>query len=114
MSADPPEIYPGDPEPNIQAGRLLGEGDPSEAGVVATGDRRGEIHYEPDPHQLVVARHLAKPSEPLPPQMQTPGEAPVGAGAPPIEDVAVAADGPSVWDARPPADDAEKSGDSTR
>ena len=70
---------------------------------VATGDRRGEAHYEPDPGQLVRACFLVKPTNPLPADMAT---ARVEAGlraetGPPIEDVAVAPDAPSVWDARP-------------
>jgi hypothetical protein len=106
---DPDAPYPGDPLPNRQAGILLGEGDPAEAGVIATGDRREEIHFEPDPDQLVVARHLVRPAGPLPPQEHTPNSAAVEADVPPIEDVRVAPDGPSVWDARPPAEDAGKS-----
>jgi hypothetical protein len=76
---------------------------------VATGDRRDEAHYEPDPDQLVSARFLVKPSTPLPPDMATgrpPEDEPVEPG-PPIEDVAVAPDTPSVWDARPPASEPE-------
>lgn len=70
---------------------------------VATGDRRGEAHYEPDRDQLVRACFLVKPTEPLPADMAT---ARVEAGlraetGPPVEDVAVAPDAPSVWDARP-------------
>ncbi|MDB5434456.1 MAG: hypothetical protein JWR47_713 [Phenylobacterium sp.] len=70
---------------------------------VATGNRRDEAHYEPDPDQLVRARFLAKPADPLPAEMAT---ARVEAGkraetGPPVEDVAVAPDTPSVWDARP-------------
>jgi hypothetical protein len=115
MTADTPNnsrpIYPGTPEPNVQDGRLLGEGDPAEAGVIATGDRREQVHFEPDPKQMVVARHLVKPKAPLPPQEQTPGAAAADADAPPIEDVAVAPDEPSVWDARPRDGEPEKSGD---
>jgi hypothetical protein len=77
---------------------------------VATGNRRDEAHYEPDPEQLVRARFLVKPTEPLPPDMAT-GLVEAGERAeagPPIEDVAVAPDTPSAWDARPPgADPAE-------
>lgn len=71
---------------------------------VATGDRHGEVHFEPDPNQLVVASHLVRPTEP-------PVEDPAGhlelADSPPVEDVLVLPDGPdspSVWDARPPDD----------
>ncbi|CAN7277559.1 hypothetical protein LJR219_001285 [Phenylobacterium sp. LjRoot219] len=74
---------------------------------VATGDRHDEVHFEPDPNQLVVAWHLVRPAGP-------PVEDPAGhlalADSPPVEDVLVAPDGPdgpSVWDARP-ADDTGK------
>lgn len=74
-----------------------------EAVEVATGDRRDEVHFEPaaDPDQKVVAHHLAKPSGPLAPQEQAPGARAAAADAPPVEDVRVAPQGPSVWDARP-------------
>jgi hypothetical protein len=81
--------------------RIIEPGDPAAAGVIATGDRREEIHFEADPNQLVVARHLAKPQGPLAPGLQGPGEAAAAADAPPVEDVAVAPEGSSVWDARP-------------
>lgn len=75
---------------------------------VATGDRRDEVHFEPDPNQLVVARHLVKPLAP-------PVEDPAGhlelADSPPIEDVLVDPEGPdapSVWDARPPPDGSDE------
>ena len=116
MSTNPPDSdapYPGAPVPNRQAGHVLGEGDPAEAGVVATGDRRDEVRFEPDPDQLVVDKHLRRPEGPLPPQEQTPGAAAADADSPPVEDVAVAPAQPSVWDARPPADDAGKSGNPT-
>jgi hypothetical protein len=114
MSAETPEdrAFPGDPGPNRQAGRVLGAGDPAEAGVIATGNRREEVHFEPDPNQLVVAKHLEKPPG-LPPQGQSPGAAAADTDIPPIEDVAVAPAESSVWDARPPADDAENSGEPT-
>jgi hypothetical protein len=115
----PVEPVPGEPVPNRQAGRELGAGDPAEAEVVAevvaTGDRRDEMHYEPDPDQLVVARFLRRPETPLPPDIQ-----PADAVPPPppevsaVEDVRVAPQSPSVWDARPPpAEDAVKSGNPT-
>jgi len=74
---------------------------------VATGDRRDETHYEPDPHQLVRARFLVHPREPPPPDEHT---ARVDRGlpaekGPPVEDVMVAPPTPSVWDARPPDDE---------
>ena len=81
---------------------------------VATGDRREEVHFEADPGQLVVAKHLVKPDQPLAPDLQPA----VGAVAPPdsplVEDVLVAPDAPSVWDARPLADDAGETGIPTR
>ena len=89
---------PADPDP-------AGAGEP-----VATGDRHEEVHFEPDPDQLVVARHLAKPNAPLPAQDDGPNQLAGETDVPPVEDVAVAPDSPSVWDARPltrePAQDA--------
>jgi hypothetical protein len=116
MSADTPNTeapFPGSPVGNRQDGRVLGQGDPAEADLIATGDRHDEVWLEPDPDQLVVARHLSRLAGPLPPEEQTPGAAAADADSPPIEDVAVAPEGPSVWDARPPADDADKSGTPT-
>ena len=116
MSANTPDSgapCPGDPGANRQAGRVLGEGDPAAAGVVATGDRRHEVHFEPDPDQMVVAHHLDRPRGPLPPQEQTPGAVAADADSPPIEDVRVAPEESSVWDARPPADDPGRSGEPT-
>jgi hypothetical protein len=101
---DPGPPYPGDPGPNRQAGRLLGEGDPAEDGLIATGDRREQIHFEADKDQMVVARHLSRPDGPLPPQEATPGAAATVADSPPVEDVRVAPDESSVWDARPTDD----------
>lgn len=97
MSADIPEPDPTEPE-------------------VATGDRHEEVHFEPDPNQLVVAKHLVKPDRPLSNDLQTNSED-AGASAadvPPIEDVLVAPEAPSVWDARPPAEDADESGKPTQ
>ncbi|MDB5449206.1 MAG: hypothetical protein JWQ52_334 [Phenylobacterium sp.] len=82
---------------------------------VATGDRREEVHYEPKPGQLVKARFTQKPTEPPPPDEHT-GRVDAGLPAeegPPVEDLAVTPPSPSVWDARPPEDDAEKSGNPT-
>lgn len=112
MSADNPP-FPGDPISNQQASRPPGEGDPVEAEVVETGDRRREVHYETATDHEVVARHLVHPSGPLPPQGDSPGAIAADADTPPIEDVAVAPESSSVWDARPPADDAGKSGNPT-
>ena len=61
--------------------------DPTTPGV-AHGTRRDEVHYEDDPNHVAKASHLFKPRSP--------------GGAPPGEDVAVLAEGPSVWDASPP------------
>ena len=73
---------------------------------VATGDRREEVRYEPDPAQLVRMRATFPVDGPLAPEDASPTtEAALAAPAgPPIQDVAVAKDAPSVWDARP-ADD---------
>lgn len=78
--------------------------------AVATGDRREEVHFEPDPGQLVVAKHLVKPHAPLPLDMTSERDDDVGAtetDVPPVEDVLVARETPSVWDARPPAEDSD-------
>lgn len=77
---------------------------------VATGDRREEIHFEADPGQLVVARHLVRPDQPLAPDIQPAVGSVVPPDSPPVEDVRVAPDRPSVWDARPPADGADETG----
>jgi hypothetical protein len=79
-------------------------GEPSVAEEVATGDRRDEVHFEPDPNQLVVARHLVRPRS-LSPEEDSPGDDAALFDEPPVEDVAVAPEGPSVWDARPLPDD---------
>ncbi len=113
MTANNPPIQGEDPVENRQSGRLLGEGDPAEHGIVASGDRREKVHYEADPDQLVVVKHLVRPDGPLPPQEHSEHAPAADADAPPIEDVRVAPAEPSVWDARPPADDAEKSGNPT-
>ena len=83
-------------------------GDPAEGEPVATGDRREEVHFETAADHELVAKHLVRPSGPLAPQGDSPGAAAADADTPPIEDVAVAPDAPSVWDARPPAEDAEQ------
>jgi hypothetical protein len=78
---------------------------------IATGDRREDVHYEPDPDQLVKMRATFKPDGPLPPQEHSASSTVAGdQDTPPLQDVAVAASGPSVWDARPPEDDEEPSG----
>ena len=75
---------------------------------VATGDRRDEVHFEADPGQLVAAKHLVKPNQPPPPELQLGEGEVVEPDSPPVEDVRVAPDAPSVWDARPAADDAQE------
>jgi hypothetical protein len=97
-----PETDPGAeaPFPNRQAGVALDPPDPAEAGVVATGDRREAVHFQADKDQLVVARYLHRPHGPLAAQMTSSG-APAEPDSPPVEDVAVAAEDSSVWDARP-------------
>lgn len=70
---------------------------------VATGDRRGEAHLEPDKDQLVRAAFLTRPAEPPPPDEHT-GRVDEGLPAergPPVEDLRVPPASPSVWDARP-------------
>lgn len=84
------------------------ETDPTEQ-EVATGDRFEEVHFEPDPNQLVVAKHLVKPDR-LANDLQTNAEDVDASAAdrPPIEDVLAppeAPDAPSVWDARPVPED---------
>jgi hypothetical protein len=77
---------------------------------VATGDRRDEVHFEPDPAQLVVARHLVKPDQPLAPDMTPESADDIAAAAadvPPVEDVLIAPEAPSVWDARPADDESD-------
>jgi hypothetical protein len=76
----------------------------SESEPVATGDRRDEAHYEPDPDQLVRASFLQRPKDPPPPDEHT-GRVDEGLAAeqgPPVEDLRVAPPSPSAWDARPP------------
>jgi hypothetical protein len=98
---------------NVQAGIPLGPG-ADDTPDVATGDRRDEVHYERDPDQLLKVRATFKPDEPLPPEEHSANTDVVGAQAvPPVQDVAVVAPRPSVWDARPPEDDKERSGNPT-
>lgn len=81
---------------------------------VATGDRRDDVQFEPDPDQLVRMRATFKPEGPLPPEEHSAaserGED--SRSRPPVQDVRVAAPGPSVWDARPgdPSAGSEPSG----
>jgi hypothetical protein len=66
---------------------------------VATGDRRDEVHFEPSADHVATARFTEKPlTAPVEdlgrvdPPLQT---------APTVEDVAVATNRESAWDARP-------------
>ena len=96
---------------NTQAGIPLGASQAAEDGRVATGDRRDEVHFEPDADQLVKASHLVRPEGPLPPEEHSSaGERGALPGGPAVQDVRVAPDSASVWDARPPVDDEGKSG----
>jgi hypothetical protein len=90
---------PSDPLPSREP--LVSDIDPP---GVATGDRRGTVHYEADADQLVRVRATAKPDAPMPPDIPASGphEAQRFSAAPPVEDVAVVTPEPSVWDARPP------------
>ncbi|HEY0437537.1 MAG TPA: hypothetical protein VGC92_12925 [Phenylobacterium sp.] len=97
---------PDDTQENRQAGARLAPSD-AEPGEVATGDRREDVHYEPDPDHLVKMKATFKPEGPLPPEEDS-AASERGEGAfdsPPIQDVGVAKDTRSVWDARPPDDD---------
>jgi len=91
---------------NWQAGVPLGPSDAAEDGRVATGDRREEVHFEPDADHLVKASHLVRPAALAPDEHSPAQERGEVAGPPAVEDVLVAPPAPSVWDARPPADDA--------
>lgn len=84
--------------------------DPAESPEpVATGDRREEAHVAPDPDQLFRAEFLHRPNAPPPPDQHT-GRVDQGltvADQPLVEDLRVAPQAPSVWDARPPEEPAE-------
>jgi hypothetical protein len=88
------EIAAGEPPP----GRSL------KPPQVASGDRR-DAHYEADEGQVVRARFTTKPAGGLPPRQAMGAsdrvEATVRDADKPVEDIAVADDGESVWDARP-------------
>jgi len=92
------------PDQNLQHGVPIGDGmrdsATSGAGEVATGDRREEVHYARRESGELRADHLRRPDGPLPPQMAT-VEGAAAAEGQPVQDVAVAPDGPSAWDARP-------------
>jgi len=103
-----------DPNSNRQDGVDISPIDTVEDGQVASGSRRGEMHYEADPDQLLVARSMVKPGGPLPPEEQSAAldhDELDGSAQP--SDVRVDPSTASVWDARPPADDADKSGNPT-
>ena len=101
------------PELNRPAGVPLA-GDATESGQVGHGSRREEAHYEPGRDRVATVRFTARPDHPLAPEIAEVGtyDGPAE-GGPPIEDVAVAAQSPSVWDARPPEDDEDRSGEPT-
>ncbi len=90
MSADPPI--------DRQAGIVIGDFSSDSNATVAHGDRREEVHYEPDPGQLTRVSHRVKPSV-LPPDEIT-GDAPAGA-TDVVQDAAIVPPAPSVWDAAP-------------
>lgn len=98
-------MNPNAPEPAAPSATVPDRDDrgltePALSEMIATGDRCEEIHFEPDPDQLVVVRHEVRPRGPLPPQ--DPSAAVGTAGAPPVEDVRIVPPAPSIWDARPP------------
>lgn len=79
---------------------------PDKSEPVATGDRRDEVRFEPDPDQLVRIRATFKPDAPYPAEEQS---AATDSGAiddqPSVQDVAASNAPESVWDARPVEDD---------
>ncbi|MGA0605677.1 hypothetical protein ACO2Q0_06715 [Phenylobacterium sp. VNQ135] len=93
-------------EQNIQHGVPIGDGMRDSDERIATGDRREEIHFERRDDGDLKAQHLKRPEGPLPPQMAT-VEGQGASKGQPVQDVAVAPEGPSVWDARPRDDEAE-------
>ena len=88
------------PRPNRQGGVVLAEG-VDEAGVVATGDRRDEVHYEDDPDQIVRVVHEVKPVGPLPTDEQRGRDHDDQSAAAPVQEVGVSPSKASAWDARP-------------
>jgi len=108
-SGDEAEVPPIDPRAgfdhpnalrNRQDGGGLAEG-VDEASAVATGDRRDEVHYEDDPHQIVRVSHLEKPIGQLTTDDQRGKNREDHQPAVPVQDVAVSPSKASVWDARP-------------
>ena len=90
------------PGPNVQAGLPLGDQLAGEPDLVATGDRRDEVHYEDDPDQVVRVAHLQAAGRPLPPDEQRGEDRNDCPGA--MQDAQEMPSSPSVWDARPPED----------
>lgn len=98
-------MNPDPPAPRIPRTAAPDRDDPAAVGMISTGDRHEDLHFEADPDQLVVVKHEVRPRGPLPPQDPASAVA-TTADAPPVEDVRIAPWEPSVWDARPPdADD---------
>jgi hypothetical protein len=69
---------------------------------IAHGDRREEVHYESDPGCVARVSHLFKPAEPTPADL---AGARRGVQSPPVADVAVLPESPSVWEALPPEEE---------
>jgi hypothetical protein len=102
-------MSPNLPDPTVPDPNTSNDNDPAPAGVIATGGRQEEIHFETDPDQLVVVRHEVRPRGPLSPQDPTGADA-AAADSPPVEDVRILPQEPSVWDARPLDAEAESAG----
>jgi len=102
------------PEENRQAGVRI-RSSAAEEPEVAHGSRRDEAHYEADPDHLVTVKFTVKPQAPLPPEEQSAAfdEGRGFSDAPPVQDAAVSPSQDSVWDARPPEDTEERSGNPT-
>lgn len=83
---------------NVQDGRPIGPVEDS--GAVAHGDRRDEVHYEPDPDQGVRVVHEDKLAYPPAPELVR-GDATETQVEPGVTQVAQVPDGPSSWDASP-------------
>lgn len=104
MTHDPRQNPRQNPPQNLQHGVPIGDGQRDSDERVATGDRREEVHYERRANGELRAQHLKRPDGPLPPHLASVDGAGDGRADATL-DVAVAPDGPSVWDARPPDDD---------
>ncbi|MFN3513559.1 MAG: hypothetical protein ACK41C_10965 [Phenylobacterium sp.] len=70
--------------------------------AIAHGYRRDEVRYEDDPRCVARVSHLFKPASPTAADLA--GAHP-GVQSPPMEDVAVLAESPSVWEALPPEEE---------